>query len=511
MDIFSKIEPGLATREQAYRENFLRADTRFATIVITVLNLFMAAMVVNDYLFFTASPRFFALLFCRSLFLLASIAAVFGLRKQTRINERDRLIFIYSIIALSCMLYIHYTRPADYRMNHVWNMFVIFWTYIYYPFRLVRRVAAALFFSLGIIAVLMAQESAFGSQPFNTILFSVLGANIMGLLFSVRWNNMRREMYQAMIDSSTARERHKASEEKMRGLNIELKKARDNLLNVFENSADAIAVVDRRGYFTEWNHAAEHLYGYSTDELKGQSFAILYPDPDRLKEMLGLLRKQKFVRRYEIEMRNKSGDILPFELSISLLTDSTDQKYGSVCVARDLTQRKKMEEDLRRLAATDPLTGANNRRSFMEKGRYELMRSRRYHHPFAVLMLDVDHFKKINDTHGHDMGDQVLKKLVDCSHDILRGTDRFGRLGGEEFAVILPETGRAAALTVAHRFLEELAAIRITAETGTIQFTVSIGLTLFEKTDDTLETILGRADAALYKAKANGRNRVVSI
>ena len=119
------------------------------------------------------------------------------------------------------------------------------------------------------------------------------------------------------------------------------------------------------------------------------------------------------------------------------LENEHDQLAG---IAIDISRRKKIERQLKLEAMTDPLTGANNRRSFLKKGDYALKSSRRYNHPLSFLMMDVDHFKAVNDTYGHHVGDQVLKALVLQSKKILRDTDLFGRLGGEEFGIILPET-----------------------------------------------------------------------
>lgn len=112
-------------------------------------------------------------------------------------------------------------------------------------------------------------------------------------------------------------------------------------------------------------------------------------------------------------------------------------------VLRDISERKQLEEDLRQLAATDPLTGAYNRRSFFEKGENELLRSQRYNHPLSVLMLDIDFFKTINDTYWHNTCDLVLKELVHWLHQDLRQTDFLGRPGGEECAIILIEADEA--------------------------------------------------------------------
>jgi len=177
----------------------------------------------------------------------------------------------------------------------------------------------------------------------------------------------------------------------------------------------------------------------------------------------------------------------------------------------DITERKKMEEELRKLATTDPLTGVNNRRRYNEISERELTRCKRYKHPLCVLMLDADHFKNINDTYGHDAGDQVLQTLADICQRELRDVDVLGRFGGEEFTVTLPETTIETALEAAERLRAALAETRILLEDGReLSFTVSIGAAALENEDESLSGLLNKADAALYKAKKGGRNQVIS-
>jgi len=168
------------------------------------------------------------------------------------------------------------------------------------------------------------------------------------------------------------------------------------------------------------------------------------------------------------------------------------------------------EEKLLRLALQDPLTEVANRRAFMEDGQAELMRSLRHGQPLAVLMLDIDHFKRINDEHGHPAGDLVLRQVARACRDALRPFDLVGRLGGEEFAVLLPQTTLADALIVAERLRAAIAALDPRLDNGkVIHATVSIGGTIRQPQQDRLDQVLAFADAALYAAKTAGRDRVV--
>ncbi len=161
------------------------------------------------------------------------------------------------------------------------------------------------------------------------------------------------------------------------------------------------------------------------------------------------------------------------------------------------------------LASTDPLTNAYNRRHFLEAGNAELHRSRRYKHPFTVLMLDIDHFKAVNDTYGHGIGDDALKETVVVIQEALRSEDTLGRIGGEEFAVIFPQTDKEGATLVAERIRESISEIVIETPIDPLKFTMSIGVSENHADDESIEDALKRADSALYEAKENGRNQVV--
>lgn len=165
--------------------------------------------------------------------------------------------------------------------------------------------------------------------------------------------------------------------------------------------------------------------------------------------------------------------------------------------------------DLLEIASIDPLTGALNRRSFSERAAAELRRARRIDKPTCVLMLDADRFKSVNDRYGHGGGDAVLCALVHAVGATLRPTDLLGRLGGEEFAVLLPDSDLEGARAVAERIRQRIADIRVPDPSGAIAFTISIGAAACEAEAISVQRALDRADAALYQAKAQGRNRVV--
>jgi diguanylate cyclase (GGDEF)-like protein len=164
--------------------------------------------------------------------------------------------------------------------------------------------------------------------------------------------------------------------------------------------------------------------------------------------------------------------------------------------------------ELERLATTDPLTGVYNRRYFMDFATKEYLRSQRYAHLFSVIQMDIDHFKKINDTYGHAVGDEVLKAFTLTCQEALRESDVLGRIGGEEFSIILPETEKEGALIVAERIRRSIAELKVDENDQRIHFTVSSGVTNLRPDDRGIEAVLRRGDEALYLAKNGGRNKV---
>ncbi|MEQ8344754.1 MAG: GGDEF domain-containing protein [Sneathiellaceae bacterium] len=168
------------------------------------------------------------------------------------------------------------------------------------------------------------------------------------------------------------------------------------------------------------------------------------------------------------------------------------------------------ELELRRMAFSDGLTGARTRGAFMPLGAHEFDRAVRYQRALSCLMLDIDHFKKVNDDHGHAAGDRVLQEVVEATGRMLRPADTLGRVGGEEFAILLPETGGRGALQVAERIRKRIAGLVIPVGQSQIQVTVSIGLATCGRREVDFQSLLQRADRALYAAKEAGRDRVVA-
>jgi diguanylate cyclase (GGDEF)-like protein len=182
--------------------------------------------------------------------------------------------------------------------------------------------------------------------------------------------------------------------------------------------------------------------------------------------------------------------------------------YGQVGAIFDITERNLLEKQLRELTLVDELTGAPNRRAFFQTATREIEQSKRNNRLFSTLVLDVDKFKKINDSYGHAAGDLVLQNLVIVCRELIRAQDTFFRVGGEEFYFILPDTQINAAKDIASRLCQGLEHSTVLFADSAINYTVSIGVAEYAINED-ITHLLHRADEALYEAKMQGRNQVV--
>ena len=167
-----------------------------------------------------------------------------------------------------------------------------------------------------------------------------------------------------------------------------------------------------------------------------------------------------------------------------------------------------LQRELTEQARTDPLTGALNRRALEEAALREVSRSLRYGHLLCMIMVDVDHFKQLNDTRGHAAGDCALKAVVGQVKTMLRGQDVIARTGGEEFTILLPDTPASASIVVAERLRQAVEALEVLFESGPVKITISVGVSQFDAVHGGWEDMMRRADMAMYKAKEGGRNKV---
>jgi diguanylate cyclase (GGDEF)-like protein/PAS domain S-box-containing protein len=258
------------------------------------------------------------------------------------------------------------------------------------------------------------------------------------------------------------------------------------------------------------NPAFTALTGYNADEVIGRSSRLLYGPNTDLQTVAAVRAAMEAQRPIRVEQLNYSheGEEIWIDTNVVPLRDAHGRVTHFATIGRDLTATRKLQEELRLMANTDPLTGLLNRRRFLEQADTEFLRSHRYQHELAAVMLDIDHFKTINDTHGHFVGDQMLIAMSRATEGLLRGTDILGRWGGEEFVILMPETPLGGAAILAERLREQLAQLAVDTPAGTLHFTISAGVAARSEPDAGITDILQRADSALYTAKHHGRNRI---
>ncbi len=313
-----------------------------------------------------------------------------------------------------------------------------------------------------------------------------------------------------------------------------LKESEARYRAVMQSANDAIITADSSGNVAGWNRGAETIFGYSEAEIIGKPLTVLMPSNFQAGHIKSLANAQTGGEKHiigktiEVEGHRKDGSEFPLEISLAEWQVDSNRFFTSII--RDITERKQVELELRqaketleathnelerafareqKLARTDYLTGVNNRRHLFELAERAFEVAIRYKQPFTVMSIDIDHFKKINDTYGHDTGDRVLQKVAQVFFTETRSADGIGRYGGEEFVIILPMTNAQHTFPLAERIRKAVSAISLPTSQGNASVTLSIGLAEINLApqDKSVESVITRADKALYAAKQTGRNR----
>lgn len=282
---------------------------------------------------------------------------------------------------------------------------------------------------------------------------------------------------------------------------------------ILDNLFAYVALLDINGVVQEVNKAPLDRAGYRREDVIGQYFYDApwwnYDDEvqKQLKAAIDAAKLGK-TSRYDVVVK-MGDDFVPIDFLIAPVHDASGKIVGLLPTAVDITERKQLEEELKCQAHFDYLTGLSNRRYFIEQAEAELSRAVRYESSLSLLMLDIDYFKQVNDTYGHQSGDIVLQTFAMVCQKMLRNVDIIGRMGGEEFAVVLPETGIEKIFEVAERIREVIADTEVSLpDGGKIHFTVSIGIATLADRCLSIDSLLKQADQALYQAKESGRNKV---
>jgi len=295
--------------------------------------------------------------------------------------------------------------------------------------------------------------------------------------------------------------------------NQRLRTSEQRFRSLVQNSADVQMVVTLDGTITYESSAVQRVLGYEADGRTGQSLLTMAHRDDRarVEELLtDVARTPDGLVSGEVRLRHADGSWRWVEMLVkNLLEDSAIA--GIVVNYRDVTGRRMLEDELRHQAFHDSLTGLPNRALFLDRLSHGLTRRRRFRGPLAVLFVDLDDFKTVNDSLGHAAGDDLLKAVAERLSATLRGGDTIARMGGDEFAVLVEDaTGRDAPEKVAQRLLAALEP-PFTVNSSELFVRASVGLTVSTTRSDSAEEMLRNADTAMYTAKANGKNRIGSF
>ncbi|MBN2608589.1 MAG: diguanylate cyclase, partial [Candidatus Fermentibacteraceae bacterium] len=278
--------------------------------------------------------------------------------------------------------------------------------------------------------------------------------------------------------------------------------------NLQENLPVGIYRADQGGLLQTANSALIRMMGFdSFEELQQARLKEVWVDPGQRVKMIRRLRSEGSVLGYQVNLRRKNGEELIASFDARGTFDAEGRLVYFDTIVQDITSREMAKRELEKLARTDSLTGLLNRQHLMERLEEEMDRTFRYRRPLSLMIVDLDHFKDVNDNHGHLVGDAVLKAAATRISETLRKTDFAGRYGGEEFCVVLPETGLKGATGLAERLRKSMEGSRHPMDDGTeLRITCSIGVA--EASCRDIEETIAVADAALYLAKRSGRNRV---
>lgn len=273
-----------------------------------------------------------------------------------------------------------------------------------------------------------------------------------------------------------------------------------------QHSAIMLLIDPQVPIIVDANQAAIEFYGYPLATLRGMKVEKINARPESEMQLQRELVLRGESNQLEVDHVLSNGEIRTVKVLTAPITIQ-DKSY-LFSIIYDITKEKLLQQELENQARMDYLTGLCNRRYFMQQSESELIRAIRYGKKLSLFMMDIDRFKKINDDHGHQVGDLVLKKLARVSKEILREVDIVGRVGGEEFAILLPETGLDEAILVAERLRIAIQGSKVHMDRGlAVRFNVSIGITSLSSEKDNLDILISRADKALYEAKTTGRNK----
>ena len=286
-----------------------------------------------------------------------------------------------------------------------------------------------------------------------------------------------------------------------------LKESEERYRSLFDDSRDAIYMTRKDGTFVDVNKSFLDLFGYKRKDLNRLNIKDAYLEKEDKESFKKVLLEKNYVKDYELKLRRHDESVMDCIVTVMTKRSEKNNVVGYQGIIRDITATKQAEETIRHMAYHDALTGLPNRVLFNDRLAVATANALRHGKSVAVLMLDLDKFKQINDVLGHKTGDLLLKAVADRLQTTLRKSDTVARMGGDEFIIILPEIGHDFEAGLVAGKIIEIFQFPFRLEGNTVSVTTSVGISLFPQDGKDLEAIIKRADIAMYQAKKQGRNK----
>jgi diguanylate cyclase (GGDEF)-like protein/PAS domain S-box-containing protein len=292
----------------------------------------------------------------------------------------------------------------------------------------------------------------------------------------------------------------------LRKIERELKESEEQFRSLFESSRDAIYIVTGKGSFIDMNQAFVELFGYTKDETLKLNVKTAYLTNEDREIFKQVIKENDFIRDFEIRLKKRDGTVMDCLLTVTCKRDEKGKITQYQGIVRDITERKRTEEAIRHMAFHDALTGLPNRSLFNDRLVMAMVHAERFNEKVAVMMLDLDKFKDVNDTFGHSIGDLLLKAVAEKLTLQIRKGDTVARMGGDEFMLIFADLKQTEDVnTITEKILEDFQT-NITINNHTMSVTMSIGIAIYPDHGGDIDTLVKNADIAMYSVKQTGRN-----
>ncbi|MBN1376388.1 MAG: GGDEF domain-containing protein [Dehalococcoidia bacterium] len=470
--------------EKDYRLHYLKDDTRTAGITMFLLSLLLLAFAYNDYQLLGTAPTFYWLIALRSSFLIYFIILIIYLRKNRSPQKFDILLLVWIILSLVLVSVINLTRPSSYAGNFILDVILVLLVYLCIPTKLYFRMTGALIFTvIEIIIFFVLREISSQVTAFSAII-SLIAANIGGTFASGLLYSHRRSEYKTLIERETLV---------------------DQWQTTFDSISDMISIQDKEFRIIRANKAYIDTFKIKPGDMAGKHCYEIFHETsyaiDNCPHSQVLVSGKPAVEEI---FEPRLGIYL--EVSTYPILNSQGEVTGTVHLAKDITERKRMQHELEEISTHDFLTGLPNRLLLNDRFSVAIAQAQRHKERIALMSLDLDRFKLINDTMGHAAGDEILKLLADRLLAATRAGDTVARMGGDEFQVLMQDIlHEDEIIKVADRILN-LCSQPFNLDGEEINTSVSIGIVLGPDEGTDLETLSKKSDQAMYESKGKGRN-----